>query len=87
MKCKICNKELKKIGRRHLWTDKCLRVTNDLWYNIDLIKQKEERIEKGINTKNDLIEYKVKFNDYIEMKKKYKELTDYRYAMQIKNNY
>ena len=74
MKCKICNKELKRIGYRHLWTNKCLKITNDLNDKIDTM-------ENGTNAENELLGNTNEL--YIEMKQRYKELTNWRRIMEF----
>tara|TARA_R110000823_G_scaffold262682_4_gene383279 strand:- start:80 stop:334 length:255 start_codon:yes stop_codon:yes gene_type:complete len=42
--CLICKKELKLESslKNHLYSDKCLKVTNDLYYECDIALQKYE---------------------------------------------
>lgn len=68
--CIICGKKLR-VGKNlnaHFWTNKCLKVTNELWYQRDLLLQK---IEKGDNTDETLGKHKELddlYNSYMKFK-------------------
>ena len=55
--CLICKKELKLESslKNHLYSDKCLKVTNDLYYECDIALQKYEALRDFHST---LIEYR-----------------------------
>ena len=68
--CLICGKKNKWGGRlnAHFWTNKCLKVTNELWYQRDLLLQK---IEKGDNTDETLEKHKEAddlYNSYMKFR-------------------
>ena len=70
MQCLVCGKVLKKAGKAHVRTTKHLKVTNDLWDDIedlkDLIREEtNENKKKELNDKLKIVVEKRKsFMDY-----------------------
>ena len=71
--CKICQRKLKSGDESpyfasHLTSNKCLKVTNDLWYERDLLLQK---IQAGDDSKETFEEHK-KLDDLHKSYMKYR---------------
>ena len=71
--CKICGKQLKTSGEsvyfsKHVRSWRCLKITNDLWYQRDLLLQKIENGDASIDT----------LQEYETLDKKHEMLMDYR---------
>ena len=75
--CEVCGRHLKNYTlasvSSHFGSNKCLRITNDLWYQRDLFLQKIEKGDKTDETLKKHHDANVLYNHYIKFKRDVKQ--------------
>ena len=71
--CKVCGRHLKNYTLRsvssHFGSNKCLRITNDLWLERDLLLQKIEKGDGSFDTFKKHKEADELYKEYIKFKR------------------